>query len=225
MPWHPSMGSRFTSNTLNSNSELLKFTTRMIITIARQCGCGALHVGEALARHYHLPIYTRMNLLDMARGRGILNEMDDFFEERPVDDLLFAISDDYRTATGRVNDRPQRMLADMLGRESCIIVGRCGNYIFRHRPDLVSVFLKGNIHKRIRNIEAERSMPYREAKEFVQEQDDRRLTDHRFHTGLTWGNADDYDLCLDSCRLTADQAALLIEDYIDHVQVKRHTFE
>ena len=64
----------------------------MIITIARQCGCGALHIGEQLSAFYGIPFYTRKNLLEMARQKGVLEEMDDFFEERPVDELMFAIS-------------------------------------------------------------------------------------------------------------------------------------
>lgn len=38
----------------------------MIITIARQCGCGAANVGKLLSKHYGIPFYTRKNLLEMA---------------------------------------------------------------------------------------------------------------------------------------------------------------
>ena len=38
----------------------------MIITIARQCGCGAVRVGRLLAEHYGIPFYTRKNLMEMA---------------------------------------------------------------------------------------------------------------------------------------------------------------
>ena len=60
----------------------------MIITIARQCGCGAVHVGKLLAEHYGIPFYTRKTLMDMAREHGVLDEMESFFDERPVDDIL-----------------------------------------------------------------------------------------------------------------------------------------
>ena len=52
-----------------------------MITIARLCGCGALHVGESLARHYGIPFYTRQTLMQFAREKdtafyGFGNEMD-----------------------------------------------------------------------------------------------------------------------------------------------------
>ena len=64
----------------------------MIITVARQCGCGALEVGQILARHYGIPLYTRKSLMEAARGKGLLSEMEAFFEEHPVDELMSAIT-------------------------------------------------------------------------------------------------------------------------------------
>ena len=40
----------------------------MIITIARQCGCGAIKIGKELSARYNIPFYTRMDLLEMARN-------------------------------------------------------------------------------------------------------------------------------------------------------------
>ncbi len=120
----------------------------MIITIARQCGCGAVWVGRLLAEHYGIPFYTRKNLMEMAEERGVLDEMEAFFDEDPVDELLFSMSslgENQRLLT----EKPLRVLADMIGQENCVVIGRCGNYIFRERKDLVSVFLKGDVKARI----------------------------------------------------------------------------
>ena len=123
----------------------------MIITIARQCGCGAVRVGRLLAEHYGIPFYTRKNLMEMAEERGVLDEMEAFFDEDPVDELLFSMSslgENQRLLT----EKPLRVLADMIGQENCVVIGRCGNYIFRERKDLVSVFLKGDVKARIAEI-------------------------------------------------------------------------
>lgn len=186
----------------------------MIITIARQCGCGAVEVGRLLSRHYGIPFYTRKQLMQMAAERGLTQKMADFFEERPVDELLFSISS-YGEGRTVITERPLRTLAEMLGTESCIIIGRCGNYIFRRRQDLVSVFLGGAIAKRIANIEHEQGCTRVEAEDFVEQTDDQRTAYHKYYTGLTWGNAADYDLCLDSIRLGAEATARIIEQYAE----------
>lgn len=192
----------------------------MIITIARQCGCGAVGVGQRLSQHYGIPFYTRKNLMEMAAKRGLLDKMADFFEERPVDELLFSISS-YGEERTSATERPLRTLAEMIGAEDCIIIGRCGNHIFRHRKDLVSVFLGGAITKRIANIEQEEGLSNTDAQDFVEQADDQRIAYHKYYTGLTWGNAPDYDLCLDTIRLGAEATAEIIEQYVSKLGIRR----
>ena len=105
----------------------------MIITIARQCGCGAIKIGKELSARYNIPFYTRMDLFEMARKKGVLEAMDDFFEERPVDELMFAISSFSAYDEQDPEHKSLQVLSDMIGNKGCIIIGRCGNYIFRHR--------------------------------------------------------------------------------------------
>ncbi len=190
----------------------------MIITIARQCGCGAVHVGKLLAEHYGIPFYTRRHLLEMAEREGMLESLEDFFEERPVNELMFAMSSFGETGR-QLTEKPQRILADMIGDKSCVIIGRCGNYMFRHHGDLVSVFLRGYMDDRIKNIMEERHLPENEAADFVEHMDDCRKAYHKYYTGLDWGNADDYDICLNSTRLGYENTAAMIEKYIKEVGI------
>lgn len=184
----------------------------MIITIARQCGCGALGVGQLLATHYGIPCYTRRNLMEMASARGLASEMSDFFEERPVDYFLFSLSDHEGGPTAATS-RPIRALEAMVGGESCVIIGRCGNHIFRHRQDLVSVFLGGDKQARVASIARDEGLAPAAALDFVDNTDECRAAYHRYYTGLTWGNAADYDICLDTIRLGAEATAAIIEQY------------
>lgn len=192
----------------------------MIITIARQCGCGALGVGRLLAERYGIPFYTRRRLMEMARERGLADRMSDFFDERPVDELLFAMSSfgEERTAA---TERPLQTLADMIGAADCIIIGRCGNYIFRRRADLVSVFLGGDVEKRIAAIAQTEGLSAAAARDFVEQADDCRAAYHRYYTGLTWGTAADYDLCLDSVRLGREATADVIDAYVARTILKK----
>ena len=189
----------------------------MIITIARQCGCGALHIGEQLSQHYGIPFYTRKNLLELAQKRGVLQEMDDFFEERPVDELMFAISQ-FDEEPQNVNVKAFSVLSQLIGHEDCIIIGRCGNV--KDREDLVSVFLKGSFNGRVKAIEAENNMTTEEAIAFVNELDESRVRYHKYYTGMKWGDANDYDLCFDSIRLGTNNSADFIEKYIEEIKLK-----
>ena len=185
----------------------------MIITIARQCGCGALEVGNILARRYGIPLYTRNSLREAARMKGMLSQMEDFFEERPVDELMSSIT--FSFERDGVQEKFCKVFRDVVGEEDCIVIGRCGNFIFRDRKDLVSVFLHGDERMRIEHIINSKGLSRPEAENFVRGTDDQRVSYHKFYTGLTWGNAPDYDICLDVCRLGAEKTAALIEEYYE----------
>ena len=188
----------------------------MIITIARQCGCGALEVGKLLAERYGIPLYTRNSLQEAARARGMLPQMEDFFEERPVDELMSAIT--FSFDRDDVQEKFCKAFREVVGREDCIVIGRCGNFIFKDRKDLVSVFLHGNMQMRIAHIMDSEGLARQEAEDFIHETDDKRVSYHKFYTGLDWGNAPDYDICLDVCRLGAEKTASLIEKYCETVK-------
>ncbi len=57
-----------------------------------------------------------------------------------------------------LTEEPLHTLADMIGDEDCIIIGRCGDYLFRERKDLISVFLSGNLEARIKDIQEEKGL-------------------------------------------------------------------
>jgi CMP/dCMP kinase len=188
----------------------------MIITIARQCGCDALEIGRLLSAHYGIPFYTRTGLREMAAEQGILDRIAEFFEEKPVDELMSAVTD-YSYEKSAVCDKFRKAFADMIGDRDCVIIGRCGNAIFAGRKDLVSVFLHADIQRRIANIRSKENLSPREAEEFIRHTDECRVNYHRFYTGLSWGDSPDYDLSIDSGRLGAENSALLIEDYISKI--------
>ena len=158
----------------------------------------------------------------MAKDNGVLGKMHDFFEERPVDELMYAISAiENEEGNAETNRHSMRLLADLIGERDCVIIGRCGNYIFRNRADLVSVFLKGNFEERVKAMARHGGMSQTEAEEFVRETDDSRVRYHKYYTGLTWGNADDYDICFDSLRLGTEKTARFIEKYIEDIGLNR----
>lgn len=192
----------------------------MIITIARQCGCGAIQLGQLLQQHYNIPLYTRKSLRAIAEEKGVLSQLDDFFEERPVDALTFAITSDYSDASVHLQDKTRNLICNLIGDRDCIIIGRCGNYIFRDNDGLVSVFLKGDVRARVKEIMCERGLTEAKARRFVENTDDCRLNYHRYYTGLQWGNAADYDLCIDNCRIEHVQTARLIIEYVSALGLK-----
>ena len=82
---------------------------------------------------------------------------------------------------------------------------------------LGAVVTKGDVKARIAEIQEEQELSYAEAAEFVEHVDDCRVAYHSYYTGLTWGNANDYDVCLDTVRLGVEKTAQAIVSYVEAV--------
>ena len=110
---------------------------------------------------------------------------------------------------------PRKAMADIIGNENCVVVGRCGNNAFRHREDVISVFLSGNKEKRIELIEKKHNVSHKKAAKIVEDTDLRRHTYHNYYTGEEWGMAGNYDLCINVDNLEVNELVEVIDSYIN----------
>ena len=185
----------------------------MIITVARQCGCEGDQIGKALAEKYDIPYYDKAAIMEIAKEKGIYDKYPDFYSEVPADMLLYTIS---RGEDPGMSKRiPERALSDIVGDDDFVLLGRCGNYVFRNHKNLVSVFLNGELDKREQNAAAEYHVPMRRAHNLVQDIDTRRKSYHKYYTGQVWGMADNYDLCIDVTELGVKGTVAMVGAYID----------
>lgn len=190
----------------------------MIITIARQCGCMGDQIGKALAEKYFIPFYDKDAVCRLAKEKGLYEKYPYFYGEMPLDMLLYAdtMAGDDTTDNGKT---PRKAMADIIGNENCVVVGRCGNNAFRHREDVISVFLTGNKEKRVELIEKKHNISPKKAAKIVEDTDLRRRSYHNYYTGEEWGNAEYYDICIDVSKVGEDGALRLIEAYINETGV------
>ena len=184
----------------------------MIITIARQSGSGGYTVGKWLAKHYGLPIHDQTSLCRLAKEKGVYDKMPGFFDESPVNSIVYALSLDFKNK--KFTEPERAMLEHLLPEEDFILMGRCGNYIFRNRKDAVTLFIHSELENRICYKSDMLGIGRGEAKEIITATDESRREYHRFYTGEVWGDAANYDLSIDTGRIGHQGAAEIVEEYI-----------
>jgi cytidylate kinase len=101
-----------------------------------------------------------------------------------------------------------------LSKESCVIVGRCADYILRDCPELVSVFVHANDDFRAERVMAEYHVSDAKAREMLGKTDKKRASYYNFQSDKKWGMASSYNLCLESSSIGIDRSVDLILDYI-----------
>ena len=93
-------------------------------------------------------------------------------------------------------------------------MGRCADYILRSRDDVVRVFIMGDMPTRIKTIMKRKNISEDQAKNLIKEVDKDRSSYYRYYTDQIWGEAENYDLCIDSGRIGVQGAVEVIKAYI-----------
>lgn len=184
-----------------------------MITIGRECGSGGYEVGRRLAKTLGVPCYDRKVFMEIARKTDDYEEVRAFYEEEPVNSLLYAIA--MQNSERNLGKVPFQRIRKLCGGQPCVIIGRCGNEIFRGQSNHVGIFLHASLEKRIDRIIDQRKISPLRAKNFVHETDEKRASFHRYYTGEQWGLARNYELCLDSGMLGVEKTVQIILEYLD----------
>lgn len=199
---------------------------KFIITIGRQFGSGGREIGEALAKKLNIPYYDKELISMAAKESGIDAEVFDHVDERATNSLLYSLSMGLynfgnsfnNSADLPVNDRlyilQHQIIKRLADEGSCVIVGRCADYILKDRDNCVNIFIHANMnYRKERAIKIHEVKPNK-AEQVINKTDKVRANYYGFYSGQKWGLAQNYDLCIDSSKLTTDQAVALIESYV-----------
>lgn len=117
----------------------------------------------------------------------------------------------------RVYKMQSKVIKDLCKKGSCVIVGRNADYILRHHPNLISIFLHSPIEKRVERImKRKEASSETEALDLARKNDKRRESFYNFYTGdKKWGLSDNYHLSIDTSVMDAEGVVNLIISFIN----------
>ncbi len=191
----------------------------MIITIGREFGsCGHI-VGKKLAEKLGIKYYDKESMATEAKKSDKYDELKAFYEEEPVNSLLYVIALD--SVSGKHMEVPFEFIRQLAAKEDCVIVGRCGNYILRDNPDMTSVFIHAPQEYRIEKTAEDRNISIPKARRLVEKEDKSRAGFHKYYADELWNCTDGYQLTIDTSVVGIDGAVDLIMDFVDRKEAMR----
>ena len=200
---------------------------KFVITIGRQFGSGGHVIGKKLADKLGIKLYDKELLLSAAKEAGINptlfqkadEKLPSFYVSNLSMNLGFYIQS-FQSATSTYYDNVQKAICDMIrtiaDRESCIIVGRCADYLLRDNPNCINVFISApaeSCAKRI--VNRMDGISEEEAITIAKKENKLRAEYYNFYTDKEWGHSSSYDLCIDSSRLDENSIIELIIQYVN----------
>ncbi len=179
---------------------------KRVITISRQFGSGGHSIAKGTAERLGIPFYDNELITEVARQSGL---SEDFIREHEEyashsNSFLYQLAMSATGAYGypsiyqKLYEAQNKVIEDLADRESCVIVGRCADYILRDRIDALHVFIHADNEYRAAHIlekygETDKTMAQR-----IKDKDSRRRNYYRFHTDREWGVCTNYHIALDS---------------------------
>lgn len=200
---------------------------KTIITIGRQFGSGGREAGRLIAKKLAIPCYDKELLEIAAQNSGISQKLFETADERATSSLLYTLSMDAYSMNSRapagvhempMNDRLFLIQSDTIKKlaaeSSCVIVGRCGNYVLRALPEATHVFLYAPLEARIERVARLYQLSSAEAKSLIQKTDKKRAGYYNYYSGTKWGQMENYHLFVDTSRLGVENAAELVLQFV-----------
>ena len=200
--------------------------TNLVITIGRQFGSGGRQIGRLLSEKLGIPYYDKEILAEAAKESGICEEILEHHDEKPTGSLLFSLVTGVQmhgNLGGAYMDMPLNhkiflaqfdAIRRLASEGGCIIVGRCADYVLRDKPNAVKLFVKADMRQRMERAVAVLGVDIAKAEDYVRKMDKQRASYYNYYATNTWGDVNNYDLCLDTGKLGIEGSVELIMDYV-----------
>lgn len=194
-----------------------------IITISRQFGSGGRTVGRLVAEKLGIPFYDKELVEQIAVESGFAPKFVEEHGEHSPGRSLFSYAFAPQGVPGVMNGLSTAdflwniqcsAILQLAEQGPCVIVGRNADYILKDRDDAFHAFIYADKDFRADRIvrlygESEKSPQNR-----LNEKDKRRSVNYQHYTGREWGDASNYDICLNTGTIGVEEAADIIVSLI-----------
>ena len=201
----------------------ITMSKKIIITIARQYGSGGREIGEKIAAALGIPLIDKELIKDAAASGNLNEEVIKNADESATNSLLYtlAMGSNVLGTTMHfgykmpINDKlfllQSEAIKNYAAEGSCVIIGRCADYVLREEPNIFRIFIYGDLDHRQERIKARHpEIKPSQIIDVINKTDKRRSSYYNFYTGNKWGKYDNYDMAINSSTLGIDETAKLI---------------
>lgn len=180
---------------------------KIVVTISREYGSGGRYVGKLLADRMHLPFYDK-ELISLAAKESGLSSAYIVKNDEIMASSKYKDNNDDRLFVAEV-----RVIKD-LAKHSCVIVGRCSDYILKDTKNTLKIFLYSDMDSKIKRAVKYYGISKEKAEKQIESINKKREKHYKYYTDRAWKNPNNYDLMLNVDLLGVEKCAELIENII-----------
>ena len=178
-----------------------------VITISRTFGSGGKRIAKNLADKLGIRYYNK-GIKNLRSGKVDIRNL---ISEGAGDTIEPEKDFEYDAELFEKQSQLINLLADS---ESCIIVGRCADYVLAGRPNVFSFFIDAPKEYRVKNIAKRMKCSEEDAEKYEAISDKYRKDFYKAYTGKVFGDPDNYDMCFDASLMEPEEIEEAILDYV-----------
>ena len=204
---------------------------KAIYTIGRQFGSGGRLIGRKLAERLGIPYYDKDLLAIAAKEAGLA---DSLVKDSSASLLYSLVAGSYGSpmSAGALGFREMPLndqlyyiqsgtIKSVAKKGSCVIIGRCADYVLRNDPDLISVFIHAPLKERAKRAYEVYGADKDRAEDICLKNDKSRANFYNYYADTKWGMCGTYTLSLDSSQLGIEGTVDAIIRYTELRDSKR----
>lgn len=197
------------------------------IAITRTCGSGGgSYIGKKLAEDYGIDVYDRKLLRLASEDSGINEAIFANADENTKKTLLYRVSQKIYdgelippesgnfTSDKNLFHYQAKVLRELLTHESYVCIGRAADFVLKYQENVISIYLDAPYEFRVQREMERQGIKRVAAERYINRLDKYRNAYYVYHTGKSWKNPENYDLCINTAQLGLDGSVELIKKYI-----------
>lgn len=196
----------------STNNQLTKHT---VITIAREYGSGGRYVGRLIADKLGIKFYDKEFIEKLAIETGLSEEYIESHEQKR--DALDGLNNGYYFGLNNADDlfiKESELIKEVAEKESCVIIGRCADFILQDKENVLKVFIYSDMEDKIKRATEIYGFDKEKAEKEIKRIDKLRANHYKYYTEKQWDNHANYDICINSDTLGVEKSADIICEMI-----------
>lgn len=188
-----------------------KLSKHTVITIAREYGSGGRYIGRLIADKLGIKFYDKDLVVALSNKTGFSEEFIENNEQKR--NSIDALNNGYYFNLSNSDElfvEESKLIKELAEKESCVIIGRCSDFILKDNDNTVNIFIYSDINDRIKRAVSEYGINEKDAEKEIKNIDKQRSNHYKHYTGKKWGETQNYDFCINSDTLGVEKTADLI---------------
>lgn len=193
-----------------------KLNKQMVITISREYGSGGRYVGKLIADKLGIKLYDKDFIEKVAEQTGLSEEYIENNEQKMT--ALDNLNNGYYFGLNNADElflKESKLIKEVASKESCVIIGRCADFILQDRENVLKVFVYSNMDDKIKRTTEIYGLDKAKAEKEIKRIDKLRANHYKHYTDKDWNDVNNYDLCVNSDSLSVEKAADLICEIVE----------